>query len=332
MKFPFYKGERHRPDGSGAVHLPKSHLAAQARPDGYLADPGLTDAVNVALLLGQPLLLTGEPGTGKTQLAYSLAWELGFPPPLKFETKSTSSARDLFYYYNTIGRFHAAQTGRGSDDALDYLTYNALGLAILLGQEKSAVESVLPKDFSHDGPRRSVVLIDEIDKAPRDLPNDILNEVEEMYFRIPELQNIKIAADAEMRPILVITSNSEKHLPDAFLRRCVYYHIPFPDRPRLAQIVESRLGDLAGQHDGLLGDALDLFFRLREDGSGLRKKPATAELLGWLTAIRDIVPDAENPLRSNTIVARQTVSSVVKTAEDQSTALQIVEEWIASRR
>src|SRR5437763_16480035 len=123
MDFPYFRGEAGtRPTGVPA-DIPASRWAEQARPDGYLADPDLVDAVNVALLLGQPLLLTGEPGSGKTQLAYSLAWELDLEEPLKFETKSTSTASDLFYTYNALGHFHAAQSGEGSRRALDYLTY-----------------------------------------------------------------------------------------------------------------------------------------------------------------------------------------------------------------
>src|SRR5262249_11440488 len=141
------------------------------------------------------------------------------------------------------------------------------------------------------GPRRSVVLIDEIDKAPRDFPNDLLNEVETMHFRVPELGNALIASDPGSPPILVITSNSEKHLPDAFLRRCIYYHIPFPGRERLSRIIEARLGRFAGRAEGFLPDALDIFDRLREPAVGLRKKPATAEVLSWLAALRALAPE-----------------------------------------
>ena len=129
-----------------------------------------------------------------------------------------------------------------------------------------------------------------------------------------------------VRPILVITSNSEKHLPDAFLRRCVYYHIPFPDRERLARIVEARLGGLSDS-DQFLSDALNLFLKLRDDGLGLRKKPATAELLGWLIALREVAPDAENPLRSQPELVERTISSLVKTSEDQETVVQVAREW-----
>jgi MoxR-like ATPase len=287
--------------------------------------------VNVALLLGQPLLLTGEPGTGKTQLAFSLAWELGLDPPLKFETKSTSVAGDLFYTYNALGRFHAAQSGEGSRRALDYLTYNALGLAILRANAEEAMRPFLPEGFVHGGRRRSVVLIDEVDKAPRDFPNDILNEVEGMYFRIPELGGAVVSAEPEMRPTLVITSNSEKNLPDAFLRRCIYYNIPFPDTTRLGLIAAARLGKYAGRDDAFLRDALRLFGRLRDPSVGLRKRPSTAELLDWLVALRQLAPDAKNPLTEAPGSVEATLCALVKTAEDQELAGPVVERWRKDR-
>jgi MoxR-like ATPase len=326
MSFPYYTTTPARERPEEPVSLPASRRAKQTDPATYLPDKGLADAVNVALLLGQPLLLTGEPGTGKTQLAHSIAWQLGFEPPLVFETKSTSTARDLFYTYDTLGRFHAAQTRQGSQESLDYITYNALGVAILLSNDYEDVRQWLPRDFAHGGRHRSLVLIDEVDKAPRDFPNDLLNEVEGMYFKVPELGNVRIAAGDEMRPVLIITSNSEKHLPDAFLRRCVFYNIPFPNKSRLVEIVLARLGHFS-QESHLLGDALDFFLRLREPNSALRKRPATAELLGWLTALRESGVGLEQPLRGNPQIASRTLSVLVKSADDQAIAEKLLAEW-----
>jgi MoxR-like ATPase len=284
--------------------------------------------VNVALLLGQPLLLTGEPGTGKTQLAYSVAWEFGYGCEV-FETKSTSAARDLFYYYDTVGRFYAAQTGEGSRHALDYVTYNALGLAIMRSNPEERVRHLLPPGFEHGGARRSVVLIDEVDKAPRDFPNDLLNEVESLFFKIPELGNERVSCSQEMEPILVVTSNSEKHLPDAFLRRCVFYNIPFPDEQRLREIVLSRIGDYFAGESPLLSDALSLFNALR-DSNSLRKRPATAELIGWLIALREKGAEPDRPLREYQAPARACMSALVKSAEDQPVARAILDDWMGS--
>jgi|SRR5882724_738226 len=328
MTFPYYTGDPQNRRIDDPIKLPGSRRAKQTDPAGYKTDQGLIDAVNVALLLGQPLLLTGEPGTGKTQLANSVAWELGFDPPLMFETKSTNTARDLFYSYDTLGRFHAAQTGEGSQKSMDYLTYNALGIAILRSNREDDVREWLPEGFVHGGQRRSVVLIDEVDKAPRDFPNDLLNEVEGMYFKIPELGNAKIAAGEEMSPILIITSNSEKHLPDAFLRRCIYYNIPFPDKERLTDIILTRIGSFGDDGDLLLSDALDFFAKLREPNSGLRKRPATAELLGWLVSLREQGMKVDQRLSDNSELAFSTLSTLVKSADDQTIARTVLADWL----
>lgn len=327
MKFPFYKGDGARSRSESPADLPSSRRSQLLKPEDYTADRGLIDACNVALLLGQPLLLTGEPGTGKTQFAYNLAWELGFEPPLKFETKSNSTARDLFYIYDALKRFQDAQSGAISSSSLDYITYQAMGLAILRTKDWDEVKRFLPSDFQHSGKTRSVILIDEIDKAPRDFPNDLLNELEYMYFRIPELGNEKIEADSALQPIVIITSNSEKDLPDAFLRRCIYYNIPFPDPQRLAEIIANRLGIHAGGSGPFLQSALDLFHRLRDSQIGLRKKPATAELLGWLLTLQTLGYDANNPIIQRDVVL-QTISSLVKTAEDREKARKVVEQWM----
>ncbi len=313
-----------------AVDLPASLLDRHANPAGYLADPGLVDAVNVALHLGQPLLLTGQPGTGKTQLANSLAWELGYEPLLKFEAKSTSVARDLFYTYDTLGRFHAVHTGQGAADSLDYIRFNALGLAILRANDPADVAQLLADNTQHTGQQRSVVLIDEIDKAPRDFPNDLLNEVEGMYFRIPELGNATVTSAPELRPILVLTSNSEKNLSEAFLRRCVFYDIPFPDRKRLTHIVHSRLGEAITGQGALLEDALNLFERLRDPASGLHKKPSTGELLAWLQVLVTHSQDNDDYIRTAAMV-EPALAALIKTTEDRPKARELLKDWLKTK-
>lgn len=191
------------------------------------------------------------------------------------------------------------------------------------------MQRYLPAGLVHPGKRRSVVLIDEVDKAPRDFPNDILNELEHLYFRISELDNAAIEADPALYPIVVITSNSEKDLPDAFLRRCIFYDIPFPDRARLQQIVEQRLPGMAGD-DEFLAQALELFYQLRSPAAGLRKPPATAELLGWLVVLRQLGDGAANPLAHVGIVQRS-LSTLVKTATDQEQARRVLDKWTPSK-
>lgn len=330
MTYPFYTDEP-KDFPKQPVELPPSVRHEQIRPEDYLPDKGLVDAVNVAILLGQPLLLTGQPGTGKTQLAYHLAYQLGLQKPLKFATKSTSTSRDLFYTYDALGRFHAAQAAQlekitDNRKSVDYMTYNALGKAILLTNPPETVKDYLPSTFEdYREPRRSVVLIDEIDKAPRDFPNDILDEVENWCFRIPELGNVEIQAADNKQPILILTSNSEKPLPEAFLRRCIYYDIPFPDESRLRQIVEKRLSAQIDDINKFLSDALALFYQLQE--SHLRKKPSTAELLNWLLALHEIFKGVDNPLVQYPEQVVRTISPLVKMADDRKTAKLVLEQW-----
>jgi MoxR-like ATPase len=306
---------------------------------GYLPDPGLVDAMNVSLLLGQPLLLTGEPGTGKTQFAYYVSWILGLHPPLVFETKSTSIERELFYTYDALGRFRDVQlneAGSGLRDQLKYFKWGALGKAIRRAAKPEVAE--LLASPLHSREIKSVVLIDEIDKAPRDFPNDILNEIENLHFHVPELRDpesedvLTVEAEPDLRPIIILTSNSEKSLPDAFLRRCVYYNIPPPDKPALLKIVDSRAGQELRNAGGWVEDALGLYLELRAANSGIQKKPATAELLGWLKTLhrmRESRADGALPLRRQGELIEPTLSVLLKSSADQQRGKEIIRKWSA---
>lgn len=227
--------------------------------DRYIVSPELRDAVNVAIALQRPLLVKGEPGTGKTLLAHNIARALG-KPLLIWNVKSTTKAKDGLYVYDTVQRLNDARFGDG--DVSDIRRYIRLGA---LGQS-----------FTTDA--QVVLLIDEIDKADIEFPNDLLNELDEMNFYILETDE---RLSAKHRPIVIITSNAEKELPDAFLRRCVFHYIAFPSRELMAEIVHVHHPRLA---DDLLEQALARFYELRAVDA-LRKKPSTSELIDWLQAL-----------------------------------------------
>ena len=346
--FDLYKGDGSKADDRNAEIKPFEKPKHFDDAQNYFASPGLRDAVNVALRLGQPLLVTGEPGTGKTQLAASIAHEFDFEL-FRFNTKSNSTARDLFYHYDALGHFHDAQFHRlqNSDGgtnlpekpptsspkpekivAESYIIYDALGLAILLSLEANAperqkVNRFLPQKLRTVGPIRSVVLIDEIDKAPRDFPNDILNEIEEMSFRVKETDAPPFKAAEEYKPIVILTSNSEKSLPDAFLRRCIFYYIDFPDTKTLSAIVTKRLG-AEKEENALVGarnNAIEFFEQIRK--LKLRKPPATAEFLNWLRFLEQF--QIKNPFESTGEQKEKLISTyaiLLKNREDFNTVVE----------
>lgn len=225
----------------------------------YIASTDLMQAVNVAVALARPLLIKGEPGTGKTMLAQSTARGLDLPF-ITWNIKSTTKAQDGLYVYDTVQRLYDGQFG--DHDVAD------IGHYIKLGKLGEAFCSEC----------RVVLLIDEIDKADLEFPNDLLWELDQMEFYIPET---KQTVKAVHRPIVIITSNAEKELPDAFLRRCVFHFIEFPDPDMMRRIVKVHQPHLA---EKLLEQALDAFYWLREV-PGIQKKPSTSELIDWVQAL-----------------------------------------------
>ena len=253
-------------------------------PAGYRPTAETRDAVNVALLMGLPLLVSGEPGSGKTPLGFAVAHELGLDSPTIFVTKSTSQARDLFYRYDAIRHFHASQTS-GESSAQAFLQLQPLGRAIFDAMPPESRVAFGGEPLSSAPPKRSLVIVDEIDKAPRDFPNDLLYEFDHLRFRVPEFDNYESPPiDDALRPILLITTNAEQLLPDAFLRRCAFLHLEPPRGAELAALIERRFqGRLVADHP-LLRDIVALSDRLRERGQ-LERAPSSAELLQFIAAI-----------------------------------------------
>jgi MoxR-like ATPase len=228
--------------------------------DAYLTNPALESAVRCALVLEKPLLVRGEPGTGKTLLAEAVAQALGMPL-ITWNVKSTTRAQEGLYHYDTVQRLYDSRFGdHDVRDIREYIHMGALGRAFQ----------------SQD---RVVLLIDEIDKADIEFPNDLLHELDRMRFTVMETGDEVAAAH---RPVVIITSNAEKELPDAFLRRCIFHYIDFPDRELMARIVGVHH---PGLDEGLLEQALSAFFAVR-GMDRIRKPPSTSELVDWIAMLQ----------------------------------------------
>lgn len=225
----------------------------------YVVSDELMHAVNVAIALQKPLLIKGEPGTGKTMLAESISEALN-KKLIIWNIKSTTKAQDGLYVYDTVQRLYDSQFGEG--DVADIKKYIKLGK---LGEAFSSDEQV-------------VLLIDEIDKADLEFPNDLLWELDKMEFYINET---KETVRTKQRPIVIITSNAEKELPDAFLRRCIFHYIEFPDAEKMEEIIRVHYGEIENK---LLTQAMEAFYWIREMKE-IQKKPSTSELLDWLQAL-----------------------------------------------
>jgi MoxR-like ATPase len=278
-------------------------------------------AVHVAQILNRPLLVTGEPGTGKTALARSIAADLGWGLH-RFDTKSTSESRDLFYHYDAIEHFRQRQVTGSAAPVTDYLEIRALGKAIIQSMTPNSATATVGWAGS---PVRSVVLIDEIDKAPRDFPNDLLHELENHRFRIRELQlgEAWFESPKDRRPLVVITSNSEKNLPEAFLRRCIYHDLDFPNDKELREIVANRVPEAATEP--WLDAALKFFARVRQK-TGFQKRPATAELLDWLYVLK--INGLSDWANGRQMIAK-TLGALFKWDEDLKSGQQLLDESIA---
>jgi MoxR-like ATPase len=343
----------------------------------YIPPDGLAEAIDVAMMLGEPLVLTGAPGAGKTQAAKWLAHQLNAGEVLRFDVKSTTLGNDLLYTFDDVARFRDAAAGRAfpseTKPLVRYVRFNALGEGILRAAGRDSVLStvsgeelkgaaierhrkllddafgpewqpdgdevrvadLLPDDTDLSGPgggrKIRVVLIDELDKAPRDTPNDLLVEVENMTFLIAEL-GLRVKTDRAVRPIVVITSNAEKPLPEPFLRRCAYFNLPRVRGDKLKDILRGSLQHREVSPD-FLEDVSKVTDMLHESQDAIHRKPGTAEVLAWSEILAKLgagpglkawVKASEGPLA-------QSLTALLKHSKDQTTAYAMIRNWAGAR-
>lgn len=273
--------------------------------------------VNMAADLQKPLIVSGKPGTGKTQLAFSYKEqnEKGYNNIYKFNTKSNTVFSDLLYVYDTVSHFRNQDTTK---TVADFIALNALGKAIVLAKginsdlfKTENWQKIISKSISEEEKKhsKSIVLIDEVDKAPRDFPNDLLNELDNFEFDIKELgTTIKIDDQDKAKLLLIITSNEEKNLPDPFLRRCLFHYIDFPNQDQMREIILSKMPNL---NVDALNNKLYFFYSLCDDKIMLDKKPATSECIDWINWLHN-----NNMLDKDPKDIQQSLSTLLKKSTD----------------
>ncbi len=339
----WYKGDGRTADQSRAANI--RHFAEWERPGSH-EDPAayiltgeqksrVTSAVNTSLALGMPLLVGGKPGSGKTQLGYSIAHELALGEPLLFVTGSTSVASDLFYRYDAVRHFRSAQASQigGDADPRPFMRFCGLGEAILKAMRPEDRQPFIggptAPDWANEAPIRSVVVIDEVDKAPQDFPNDLLSQLATLRFDVPELGGIRTpVVQPKFYPVVIITTNSERQLPDAFLRRCAYVFLKSPEGDALKDILLNKFQKAIGAKQQLLEDVVRFHKELNESG-GLEKEVSTAEILQFFQALLLKGAKPELKLSEQPEIAAAHASLLGKTNSDSQKTAQVISAWLS---